>query len=378
MDVIMRQPRIMISDVAGLGAAAQRALVEEGYDLVETPAGCIPARLDERLYDGLIVAAVGEGDGTAREALALARRLCIPVVATLPADCDFSFATVIDADDFLLLPLGREEPLRTVKSVLSLRDAPPQFLERQAQVRDLKLQLWRVRAAHRNAVSVGAHDLQGMLGAVDMNAQMLLRDPALPETTQSRVATLREQLGMLSRLMMSRTDLSRAALGALKPNRSTTELHEVVATALHRCRSRAVANQVVLTQVGGALPLPADPELLGRALEHLVDEAVRAADPGAEIVCSARRLDDGMVAIEVAASERSVPQGYRGPPAQEPQRRLQRGFAQTFCELVAAAHGGTLRIEATGHGQCVCIQLPDDAEERDRGDVREQVATRAD
>jgi signal transduction histidine kinase len=113
-----------------------------------------------------------------------------------------------------------------------------------------------------------------------------------------------------------------------------------------------------------------DSDLLHSALTNLLDNAIKHADPGQDIVLSAEKQDKSVV-LTVTDQGRGIPETelarilqpfYRVDKARS--RRLGgAGLGLAICQLVAAAHGGELVIESKlGQGTRASLVLPGEAQ----------------
>jgi two-component system sensor histidine kinase/response regulator len=118
--------------------------------------------------------------------------------------------------------------------------------------------------------------------------------------------------------------------------------------------------------VVGAAHVHADPDLLRRVLENLVDNAIRHAPPQSAIRLSTS-AGDGATLIRVADQGRGVPAEQRdkvfeafaqGSAEAALSFRTTRGLGLAFCKIAVEAHGGTITIEDAQPGAVFCIRLP--------------------
>jgi two-component system OmpR family sensor kinase len=121
--------------------------------------------------------------------------------------------------------------------------------------------------------------------------------------------------------------------------------------------------------------LPAIPDVvlytdlskLRGAVLNLVDNAVRATEPGDVVQLSAEIAAGGALVIAVEDSGPGIPQGLRSAllgrfeRGASPDRRADggQGLGLAIVKAVAEAHGGSVRIEGSSFGGCrVAIELP--------------------
>jgi signal transduction histidine kinase len=125
---------------------------------------------------------------------------------------------------------------------------------------------------------------------------------------------------------------------------------------------RAQVAGVRLTRQVGAPRVLADPELLRRVLENLVENAIRYAPEGSAVEVAAR-LADGGVEVAVADGGAGVPVAARAQvferfvQAGGDTTRTNRGLGLAFCKLAVEAHGGRIWIEDAAPGARFCVWI---------------------
>lgn len=120
-------------------------------------------------------------------------------------------------------------------------------------------------------------------------------------------------------------------------------------------------------QLAADLPvLWMDKEKVRRALENLLDNAIKFTPAGGEIRLCAEKTAEDWLEIRVEDSGPGIPLEHRQKvferfyqvPGVESKRRGS-GLGLTFCKLVMDAHGGEMRIESSAEGGCcVVTRLP--------------------
>jgi two-component system sensor histidine kinase/response regulator len=110
----------------------------------------------------------------------------------------------------------------------------------------------------------------------------------------------------------------------------------------------------------------ADPDLLRRVLENLLDNAIRHAPPRSTIVLSATR-DGAATVIRIADQGRGIAPDQRdkvfeafvqGSTEEALTARTSRGLGLAFCRLAVEAHGGSIWVEDANPGAVFCLRLP--------------------
>lgn len=223
------------------------------------------------------------------------------------------------------------------------------------------------QAAHSRAVkkfiSLVSHDLRSPLASVKLHLETLLRREISPEQARSCLAAAWEDLGRLEAeiegvLMASRLDRMKLKIDARK-----VDLGDFLARYLARKRETVVLG-------GGRLeagPLPglairADPAMLEKILDNLVDNALRHCPSGVQVRISLEeknRLAVVTVADDgpgIARRERSkiFRMFYRAPHDLGPGS----GLGLFIVAGLVKAHGGRVWVESPGSGSAFHVALP--------------------
>jgi len=211
-----------------------------------------------------------------------------------------------------------------------------------------------------------AHDLRNPLCAAAGILGMLRKeatDPSLREdldTAFSGVTRAREILDDLLRARM-------LEVGAIAPVRGDCDLAQLASAAAKGLAGAAAEQGVELIPPRSAGPMvQADPDLLGRAVEILVANAVRYARRGTAVEISTR-ADGGERIVEIADRGPVVPDALKqtifekfGPvAAARGSARRGYGLALHLVWLVATLHGGSVRVrDREGGGNVFLLALP--------------------
>jgi signal transduction histidine kinase len=169
------------------------------------------------------------------------------------------------------------------------------------------------------------------------------------------------------RLILNILDINKSEEGALATSAAPVDLAALVSSVVDAIELRARAKEISLYSDFGELEaVPADPDLLRRVLDNLIDNAIRYAPKQSRITLSAKVHDDD-VELRIADQGQGVPaelresifdrfvqldNGDRVAP------RTGRGLGLTFCRLAVEAHGGRIYVEDGGPGAVFCIRLP--------------------
>jgi signal transduction histidine kinase len=289
------------------------------------------------------------------------------VFLTAQRDVDtFDAASKAGGDDFLTKPIRPTELVLRVQAALRLRRLSTENREYYALARRQRDDLLRLQLQKERLMAFVVHDLKNPVANVDLTAQVLGRDKELPERLRPAVATIREEMRSLLRLIMNLLDISKSEEGKLTVALSSVNLERLVNEVLETSALAAAARNVRLEKQLGVSEVRADPDLLRRVLENLVDNALRHS-PEDSTLRIGSRAHDGEVELRVADEGSGVPAALRerifDPFVQVESHdnattRSGRGLGLTFCRLAVEAHGGSITAEDGNPGAVFRIRLP--------------------
>ncbi|MEO8178897.1 MAG: hybrid sensor histidine kinase/response regulator [Deltaproteobacteria bacterium] len=363
---------LVVDDNAQNRALAQATLEDEGYRVVlaETGEDGLRAVQSERPDCVLLDVRMPGTDGFAvcSRIRALPEGSDTPVVfLTALRDVDtFDRALRAGGDDFLTKPVRPTELLLRVQAALRLRRMSADLREHYELVRRQRDDLMRLQLQKERLSAFVVHDLKNPVNTLDLHAQLLLRNPALPESARDSVQHIREEARSLLRLILNLLDISKSEQARLTPRPSNVALealtHDIVETFALRARS----SQLRLERQIEVSHVQADPDLLRRVLENLVDNAIRHA-PAQSTVCLSVSAGDGATLIRIADQGRGIAPENRekifeafvqGSTEDALAARTSRGLGLAFCRLAVEAHGGTISVEDGKPGAVFCVRLP--------------------
>ncbi|WP_437629963.1 hybrid sensor histidine kinase/response regulator [Sorangium sp. So ce854] len=365
---------LVVDDNAQNRALAQATLEDDGYEVVLAVSGeeaiaqferhrpdCV--LLDVRMpgMDGLAVCArirsLPDGAGT-------------PIVfLTALRDVDtFDSALRAGGDDFLTKPVRPSELLVRVQAALRLRRLGAELREHVELVRQQRDALMRLQLQKEQLTAFVVHDLKNPVSSMDLHAQFLLRDRALPEQARDSARHIRAEARSLLRLIYNLLDISKSEEGRLAPERARVDLRALVLEVFAALELRASSRSIALREAIEAPAVQADPDLLRRTIENLLENAIPHAPVGTAVTVSAVK-DGAEVEIRVADSGPGVPAEMRervfdrfvqlGGDATVV-RRGGRGLGLAFCKMAVEAHGGRIWVEDNAPGAIFCVRLPDE------------------
>ena len=234
-----------------------------------------------------------------------------------------------------------------------------------AQQKDRTLQAERV-AAWRELARRLAHELKNPLFPLQVTVENLMRakqkaPEIFEEVFHEGTATLLAEINNLKAIIGRFSEFSKMP----QPQRQPTQVNEVVRSVLRVFHAQLQEkNQIaVRTNLAEALPeISADPDLLHRALQNLVLNAIDAMPQGGELAIRTATLGD-RVEISVSDTGSGLTQEECGrlftPYYTTKQHGTGLGLA--IVQSVVSDHGGKISVESTKEkGTTFRIELPCD------------------
>ena len=206
-----------------------------------------------------------------------------------------------------------------------------------------------------------AHELRNPVTTVLGEADLALRNAALAPSAREAWSAVKDESERLRRLLDALLSLARGDAGRLLLAREEVDLDALTDTLVAARAPHAQAKPPLLRRQGSGGRVRGDPALLRRALENLVENALRhathevtvalATDPqGAQVTVS----DDGP-GIPAALREQVFERFFRvAQTANAPGA----GLGLSISRAIAVAHGGSLRCVEAAHGARFELWLP--------------------
>lgn len=203
------------------------------------------------------------------------------------------------------------------------------------------------------------HDLAGHLGAIRLTAEAVAKRPGDPDRVRGLAEGIVESVDLADRQLQDGRLADRIAAGERLPIHPTPLDVGVLVRKLVGDGDRPHAPGIGI-DVEGEVESEVDPDLLGRAIRHLVDNAVRHGPRGEPVTVTVRGEGD-TVSIAVHDLGRGSAPELEGvlPSLGERAPRRASGLGLLLAQGCAAAHDGELRVEGSdGAGTTFTLRLP--------------------
>ena len=226
------------------------------------------------------------------------------------------------------------------------------------QQKDRTLQVERV-AAWRELARRLAHELKNPLFPLQVTVENLMRakqkSPEMfEEVFQEGTATLLAEINNLKTIIGRFSEFSRMP----QPQRRPTQVNDVVHSVLRVFHAQLHNNELenndkdkiaVRTELADALPeISADPDLLHRALQNLVLNAIDAMPQGGELTIRTATLGDRIeISVSDAGSGLTKEECGRLFTPYYTTKQHGTGLGLAIVQSVVSDHGGKISVEST-------------------------------
>lgn len=211
--------------------------------------------------------------------------------------------------------------------------------------------------AQRRFIGDASHELRSPLTALRGELELALRRERNPEEYRRVIGSALEETERLTNLSENLLTLARSDAGVIEPRCREVDLVSVVESTVGRLRGRAEERGVRLEVAAPAsLREFCDPDLIGRAVWNLTDNAIKFTTPGGHVVVSLARGNGG-ASLEVADTGPGIREGdlervfdrfYQGAAARTPSGGS--GLGLSIVRAIAEAHGGRVSAENRAEG----------------------------
>ena len=299
---------------------------------------------------------------------ALPRGADAPVLfLTALRDVDtFDRARRAGGDDFLTKPIRPSELVARVKSALELRRMSSELREHCELLKRQRDDLLRLALQKERLTAFVIHDLKNPVNAMDLHAQLLLREPGLSASARDSATQIRAEARQLARMIVNLLDVGKSDEGKLAPRRSDIDLRRLMGEVIAELGAAADVHNVRVESALDTDAIHADEDLLRRTLANLIENAIRYAPQGSSVTVAARsvaaatevRVSDAGSGIPPEMREEIFGAFVQVEAGERIVARGSRGLGLTFCKLAVEAHGGRIWVEDAAPGAVFCMSVP--------------------
>ena len=275
----------------------------------------------------------------------------------------FDRALAAGGDDFLTKPFRPNELVVRIQTAMRLREIAAERSELFAQIKHQRDDLQRLQLQKEQLVAFLVHDLKNPVGSIELQAQIVMRDKTLSDRAKRAAGSIQDETRALLRMITNLLDLSKADEGQLAPTKQPLDPTTLVQGVIDELSPRATASGLALKSRVETERVVGDPDLLHRVLANLVENALRHAPEGSEVLIAVAKAEGG-TELRVIDAGAGVPFEQRERVFERFQsgaktERSNRGLGLAFCKQAVEAHGGRIWIEDAAPGAVFAIRLSD-------------------
>jgi signal transduction histidine kinase len=196
-----------------------------------------------------------------------------------------------------------------------------------------------------------AHDLKTPLAAISMNLDFVLAElppDSMPDMLRAALEDCRVANVRAIRILSDMADAVRLQCGDRRATVADVDVQSLLTGIARRAAPEAAARGLRLIWSADAQVVRGDEDLLGRAIERLLERALRHARAGGTVDLT---LNEGTMVIRVRSA---------GPdePDPSPTESENRGLAMHFADAAMRAQGGAVWTEGASDGSLLfCLSL---------------------
>jgi heavy metal sensor kinase len=234
-------------------------------------------------------------------------------------------------------------------------------------INDMIGRLERSFAKIRRFTADASHELRTPLTAIRTEAEVALREPAVPPEQQQLLGSILEECGRLTRLTEQLLALAREDAGVVPPAREPVDLADVAAQAADTLRPLAEAKNVQLHGPHrGRVGIHGDAARLRQVFLNLIDNAIKYTPEGGavEVCCEAlageavATVRDSGVGIPPEHLPHVFDRFYRVDKARD-RGQGGTGLGLSIAQSAVTAHGGRIEVSSDrGRGTTVRVTIP--------------------
>ena len=230
-------------------------------------------------------------------------------------------------------------------------------------------ELLRIERQKEELAALLVHDLKSPAAGIMMAAQSQLRRASATEAERKLWGLVFTSAEVINRMVLNLLDIASSADGVFAPRRALVDVPALIA-AVHQLMTPVADSlgQQITISVAPSIPqFYADPELLRRVLQNLVDNALRHNPAGVPVRMEADgspervtfRVCDSGPGIPPALKERIFDKYVRLSRAQADRVGFGKGLGLAFSRIAVEAHGGRIWVsDNTPTGSVFSFEIP--------------------
>jgi len=229
-------------------------------------------------------------------------------------------------------------------------------------------ELQRIEHQKDELSALVVHDLKSPAAGIMMAAQSQLRRSTLPESDRKLWSLVFTSAQAINRMVLNLLDISSSADGVFAPRPVLIDVPALVAAVqqLMTPAAESLGQQIDVRTDPVTPQLRADPELLRRILQNLLDNAIRHSPRGSPVVLAVTsdgktvsfRVEDAGPGVPPAMRERIFDKYTRIPRQPGETGSFGKGLGLAFCRIAVEAHGGRIWVEDNmPNGSVFVVQL---------------------
>lgn len=270
------------------------------------------------------------------------------------------------AEDYLLKPLDFDELLVSLQRAIERRAASVERQQLRMRGEELSRQALAALDAHREVLSIVAHDLRNPLGVVAHWAlQLLHADPSMPRAEIERgLSAIARNAARMERLIADILDESRIRTGHLPLDCSQHLLSQLLADVSELrplAQQKRVSIDIHPPQQDRLISC--DRDRMNQVLGNLVTNAIKFSPPGGAVTLSVN--DDGAEAVFAVHDQgpgidpEALPKVFERFWRRETSCDGGVGLGLYIVKGIVEAHGGHVSVESRlGGGTTFRVSLP--------------------
>ncbi len=212
-----------------------------------------------------------------------------------------------------------------------------------------------------------AHELGTPLSNIQGYVEAM-KDGVMPNT-DGALETIRQQVVHLTHLVEDVKFLAMVDAGAIRLNKESDSLGDVLRRAVSAFQAKAAAKSIVLSMdmLVSVPPVTMDRVRIGQVITNLLENAIRHTNPGGKIHVSAGTPSSRLASVSVTDTGEGIPpeavpyifdRFYRADSSRN-RSTGGAGLGLTIVKKLVEAHGGTITVESkVGVGTTMTFTLP--------------------